>query len=122
MPAVNYDLLIEQGTTWSVTVTLKKTNQSPFDLTGYTGRCQIRKTYTSTNILASPTVTIPSGTDGKVVLSLTEAQTSSLPDTYAVYDVELVAPNGDVTRILQGKVKVSLEVTRPLPEPTPLQT
>jgi hypothetical protein len=38
---------------------------------------------------------------------LTEDLTSS-----GVYDVEMIAPGGDVTRVLEGKFRLSKEVTR----------
>ena len=113
MPAINYDLLIEQGTTWSVTITLKKPTTVPFDLTGFTARCQLRRSYSASEVLVSPTTTIPDPkTDGKIILSLTSTQTTGLEDGSAVYDVELVGPTGDVARILQGKVKITPEVTK----------
>lgn len=114
MAASIYDLIIEQGTTFSLTIILKKPNKIPFDLSGYTGRSQIRKNHAATDVMASFSVTVPSPQkDGKVVMSLTDEQTSSLPSSSTgVYDLELESPTGEVTRILQGKVTVSPEVTR----------
>lgn len=110
-----YDLVIEQGATFSLTITLKKPNKLPFDLTGYTGRSQIRKNYAATDVIASFSVAVPSPQkDGKVVMSLTDEQTAALAIISGVYDLELESPTGEVTRVLQGKVVVSPEVTRPI--------
>lgn len=114
MAATVYDITLEQGTTFSLTVLLKKPTKTPFDLSGYIGRSQIRKTHADTNILASFAVSIPSPQkDGKVIMSLTDEQTAALNFIYGVYDLELESPTGEVTRILQGKVTLSPEVTRP---------
>lgn len=53
-----FDITIEQGAVLSLPLTLKNTNGTAFDLTGYTGRGQIRKFHRSTSIIASFTVTI----------------------------------------------------------------
>ena len=113
MAASVYDIVLEQGTTYSLTVLLKKPNKIPFDLTGYIGRSQIRKNYAATEVLATFSVAIASPQkEGKVVMSLTDEQTSAIPIVTAVYDLELESPTGEVTRVIQGKVTVSPEVTR----------
>ena len=113
MAAPVYNIVIEQGTTWSLTITLKKPNGLPFSLEGYTGRCQIRKSYTDCHVLAAPSVEIPSPQkDGKIVLRLTKEQTHVMPDTSGVYDVEVESPTHEVARLVQGSVKISPEVTR----------
>lgn len=116
MAASIYDLIIEQGATFSLTITLKKPNKLPFDLSGYIGRSQIRKSYAATDVIASFSVAVVSPQkDGKIVMSLTDEQTSSLPSiSSGVYDLELESPTGEVTRVLQGKVTISPEVTRPI--------
>lgn len=113
MSASVYDIVIEQGSTFSLTVLLKKPNKIPFDLTGYTGRSQIRKNHADTNVIAAFSVAVASPQkDGKVVMSLTDEQTAALAVISGVYDLELESPTGEVTRIVQGRVVVSPEVTR----------
>ena len=114
MAASVYDIIIEQGATYTITVLLKKPNKIPFNLTGYTGRSQIRKHYDDSNVIISFSVAIPSPQkDGKIVMSLTDEQTASLPIINGVYDLEIESSTGEVSRILQGKVTISPEVTRP---------
>jgi hypothetical protein len=48
---------------------------------------------------------------GMFEVLMTATQTTSLT-TSGVYDIELVSPGGEVTRVLQGKVRLSAEVTR----------
>ena len=44
MAAAQYDILIEQGATFSRTFVWKDSSEVAVDLTGYTARMQIRKT------------------------------------------------------------------------------
>ena len=91
MAVVNFSVIIYQGATWSQTITIPGV-----DLTGKTGKCQIRKQATADSpVLAEPTVVIVGGTDSTVTLSLTAANTRTIPttaktlegfDTY-IYDV-----------------------------------
>lgn len=50
--------------------------------------------------------------DGKIQMSLTDAQTTAIKNGRYVYDVESIAPNTDVDRVLEGRVTVTPEVTR----------
>lgn len=112
--AGTYDIKINQGSTFVLGLTLKKANGLLFDLTGYTGRCQIRKTHLSEEVAATPHIAFDANRKtGKMSISLSEAETIAIPLTSGVYDLEIVDPtNTVVTRILEGKVKVSPEVTR----------
>jgi hypothetical protein len=115
MPAGIYDMTIEQGATFALNLTLQDADGDPFDLTGYTGRAQLRVRYSDASPLVSFTVTVPQvgtlATEGKLSVGLTATQTANLPPRALVYDLELVK-NADVIRILQGRAEVSPEVTR----------
>ena len=114
------DLICKQGTTWEFYVTLEDEGGNPIDLTGYTGRGQIRKDYTSENATASFTVSIDSPKDGKVKILLDAETTSSIEAGHSykdekskyVYDIEIEDSNKYVTRILEGIIMVSPEVTK----------
>jgi len=113
MATVN-NLVIDQGTTFSLTITVADVNGNEIDLTGYTLRAQMRKSY-GANSSTSFTVTSETPETGELVMELTDAQTSALKAGRYVYDVEIEAPEGDggtVTRVLEGIVTVTPEVTR----------
>jgi hypothetical protein len=112
--AGNYDIKINQGSTFILGLTLKKANGLFFDLTGYTGRCQIRRTHTAEEVAASPHVAFDADRkSGKMSIGLSEAETIAIPFSSGVYDIEIIDSTGTmVTRILEGKVRVSPEVTR----------
>lgn len=115
MPAATFDLDIEQGANFSKVITWKDSAGVAQDLTGYTARMQIRKSKSATTTLADMTtanggVTL-GGVLGTITLALTAAQTAAMTSG-GVYDLELINGAGFVTRLLEGAVTFSKEVTR----------
>ena len=113
MAAGKYNMLIQQGATYNQTITLKDAaGTTAINITGCTAQAMIREQYTDTTPAATFTCMIPTGTDGKILISLTPTQTSALSFEKGVYDIELTYPSGTKDRILQGNVVVSKEVTK----------
>jgi hypothetical protein len=116
MPAGIYDMFCEQGATFKSTLSWQDESESPVDLTGYLARMQVRPSVKSTDLVVELTtensriVLYPE--TGRIELSLSAGLTETLPAKKCVYDLELVAPSGEVTRLLQGAFTVSPEVTR----------
>ena len=124
MAAGNYSFTIEQGTTFERVFKYKDENGAPVDLTGYDVRMQIRSSYDSA-VLASLTsgsgdfvVSVPpdaaEGVTDKNQIKLTISANNTAAYTFdqALYDIELESGTGVVTRLLQGKIKLSREVTK----------
>jgi hypothetical protein len=115
MSAEILNFTVEQGATWSATIT----PVVPIDLTGYTGKCQIRATAEPTSpVIAEPTVTVAVGTVGIHTLSLTAAQTLALPvggatissTTAYLYDVFMTKTG--IIKQTAGVITVVPAVTR----------
>lgn len=113
MAAGVYDFTLEQGTTF------RRTIKVGMDLTGYTARMSIAPkagqpaaitltTGSGITITASAT---PETTPSEILLTITDAQSSGLTLKRGVYDLELESTDGDVIRLLEGKVTISPEVT-----------
>jgi len=88
---------------------------SPANLTSYTAALQIRSLPSSpTKVLDLTTenggITI-TGSEGKVAVHATAAQTAAIDDGVYVYDCEINS-GSVITRLVQGQVVVSPEVTR----------
>ena len=116
MAAGRYDIIVEQGATWSRTMTVAD-DGAPRDLNGYTIRMQARPRHSSEQVIVALTtgdgITISDPPNGVFELLLTAAQTAALPAiSGARYDLELVDGDGVVTRLLEGVFTVSPEVTR----------
>jgi hypothetical protein len=119
MAAGTLDIVIEQGTTFKKHLEWVDDQVPPvaIDITGYTARMHLREE------LEDPDPPIIELTDGNgritlggvtgtIDLFIDDADTEALTIESGVYDLEVEAPGGDVTRLLEGKFKLSLEVTR----------
>lgn len=107
--AQKVNLVIDQGTTYSTTFDIKDDAGVPIDFTGYTGSAQIRKHYTSSNAVS---FTVSANSSGVITLSLTSNATSNLTAGRYVYDVEMVAPGNTTSRIVEGIITLTPQVTR----------
>lgn len=88
----------------------------PVDLTGYTARAHFRSSVGAAAVLLELTTEnggIEIHPEGLVTIVIGEEQTAAITWSAAVYDLELVDPVGAVTRLVEGDVTVSPEVTRP---------
>ena len=104
--------IIDQGTTFSKQITVYETDGTTIqNLTGYTVSSQLRKNYTSTAFTAI-NATNNSPTNGVIVMSLTAVQTSALKSGRYVYDLQITAADGTVTRVIEGVITIRPEVTK----------
>ncbi len=116
MTAATHDFEIEQGATLIKPLVWKDDSGVPRNLTGFAARMQIRKSPSNGIVLfelstANEKIVI-APIDGKVTLIFSAEDTAEMTWSRGVYDLELIASNGFVTRLLQGMVSVSKEVTR----------
>jgi len=112
MSAGKLDLKMEQGVTFLKTLVLKDALGAYININLCIFRGQIRESFASSTFVPFA-FTIVNGAAGAVTMALTDAQTSTLKaGPKYVYDVEMVDASGSVTRIMQGTIKISPEVTR----------
>jgi hypothetical protein len=106
------NLVINAGSNFSQTFTLESSDtSSPLNLTGYTVESQMRKySGSSTAINFTSSIILPE-TLGKILISLTATQTTSLKPGRYVYDV-LITTGSTKTRVIEGMVLVRDGVTR----------
>jgi hypothetical protein len=109
--ATTRNLTIDQGTTFSISIELSDAIDNPLDLTEYTIRAQLRKSYGSNTFTQFSTSKGENPENGVITLSLTSVQTTSLRSGRYVYDIEIQNDDG-VTRVLEGIITVTPEVTR----------
>lgn len=136
MAAGKYSFTIEQGATLNFEIQYLDSNGVPVDLTGYTGLMQIRSTYSGSGetYLSFPSLSgsqysdgFPSGssflsfsgsnlttppTSGSIGIYAGWAATDTLTfPGQAYYDLEITS--GSIrTRILEGRVQLSKQVTQ----------
>lgn len=109
--AAKANIVIDQGTTFSTYLALTQDDGSVLDLTDYIARGQIRKWYTS-NSYVTFTVTISDPTSGSINITLDANTTANMDSGRYVYDIEAVDSANSITRIVEGIVTITPEVTR----------
>lgn len=106
------DILIDQGTDFSTTLDLIADDGSPIDITGYTFKGQIRKSYTSANATANLVITITDAANGNTEITIDSANTSNISFGRYVYDVIAKDTSNTTSRIVEGIVTVTPRVTK----------
>jgi hypothetical protein len=115
------DLVIEQGATFALELTWRDSAGGVIDLTDYAAAWQIRENIDDVDPIysADSDTGDPDGggvsitpEEGRITIVLVPETTASFDFAEALYDLELTAPGGIVTRLLSGTVELSREVTR----------
>ena len=116
--AAVYNTTIDQGADWYINFTYQQPAGTPVNITGYSAALQIRTsplaktTVLSLTSLIAGGITI-TGATGLLACRATAAQTTLIAPGRYVYDIEITAPStGVVTRICEGTINVSPQVTR----------
>lgn len=107
---------IEKGATYRHTLYWKDKSGVAIDLTGCSAKMQVRESVDSSVVLlelssANGGITITPLT-GKIDLYLSDENSTLLVGLGGIYDLEIYWPNGDVTRLVEGKLAFKPEVTR----------
>ena len=111
MAAGYQELFLEQGSDFSTSITLSDLNGDSYDLTGYTAKSQMKKSYYSSNTTANFVITINNPTLGMIGLNLDSANTANIAAGRYVYDVLIKNSSNNITRVLEGIVNVLPQVT-----------
>lgn len=105
------ELTVEQGASYSTTVTVNGSNGSPTNLTNYTAAAQLRKSYYSSTA-TDFTVSISNAAGGEITMTLTSANTANLTPGRYVYDLLITSPTAVKTRVVEGIATILPSVTR----------
>jgi hypothetical protein len=107
--AIKANIVIDQGSDFSTEISVTDDNGDPVNLTGYSAAAQMRKHYTSaTAISFVATIDVA----GAVALSMNAATSSNVTAGRYVYDCEITSSSNVVSRLVEGIVTVTPQVTR----------
>jgi len=111
MAAGTYNLSIEQGSSWELSLEVDSTAGTDLNITGYSFASKLARSHYDDNPIAMTSAIIAAST-GKFRLSLTPTQTAALDPAYTyIYDVEMTSNTGVVTRLIQGSATINAGVT-----------
>lgn len=125
MAAGKYSFTVEQGSTFERQLTYQDSNGVPIDLTSYSARMQIRPSPGSATLYLTLSSSLqPDGTglnmngltgvnpttSGTIGIVISAATSSLLTFDEAAYDLEIYSASY-ASRIIEGRVKLSKEVT-----------
>lgn len=114
MTAGKYDITIERGSDFTLTLTVKE-GGSPKHLGGYMAQADLRKTHEATEKVSFDFTDSAFDNTGVLIMKMGYAATTTLDAGNYVYDVELAHPNDNTKiRLLEGKAVVTRDVTRGL--------
>jgi len=103
-----------QGSTFRRTLTYKIDNVA-VNLTGYSGRLQVRETHDSPDFIVSLTngngITM-GGSAGTIDILIADSVTANFIIGDHVYDLEIESSGGITDRLIEGRFNVTPEVTR----------
>ncbi len=126
MAAGRYSFVVEQGSTLNLELQYKDSSGNPINLTGYSGKMQIRPAVSSETVYLTLSSSLNADgtglnfsgssnlnplTSGTIAIYISAPTSSQLTFDNAVYDLELTSGTV-VTRLLEGQIKLSKEVTR----------
>jgi len=115
------NLKINQGETFKHILKWKDANEQLIDLTGMSALMHVRSKISDTTpalVLSSDSNDNPDGnitlggTAGTISLYISSEITKTIEWVSGVYDLEITDALGDVTRLIEGSIAVSKEVTR----------
>jgi UDP-3-O-acyl-N-acetylglucosamine deacetylase len=106
------NIFIDQGASFSTSVTIADSDGNAFDLTDYSAQAQIRKTYESITATNFSTTISVNPTTGLITLELTAAQTAALEPGRYVYDLIISSSGGIKTRVVEGIATITPSVSR----------
>lgn len=106
------NLYIDQGSDYSSIITVKSSTGAALDLTGYTAKSQIRKSYSS-SLAYSFECEVTDAVNGKLRISITAANTEQIAPGRWLYDVEITQTSTNrKKRVVEGIVTITPQITK----------
>jgi hypothetical protein len=108
------ELYCDQGTTFNHIINLTDdVDNSAINVAAYTSiTSQVRRSHISQNASANIVCTVTNAGEGEITLSMSASVTSNLRAGRYNFDVKAVDSANNVSRILEGLITVTPQVTR----------
>ena len=110
--AIYSNIVIDQGTDYSASIDVTDADGDALNLTGHTGKGQVRKTFSSTTAIDFAVSVANPATTGVLNIGLTNVQTNAMKAGRYVYDIEITSGSSTKTRVLEGQLEITPGVTQ----------
>lgn len=114
--AGKYNLQVDQGSHFSVTLTWRDTDGNLVDLSDWHAKLQVRAS--KFDDVADPLLEVTDGdgitlggVDGTITIEFNASQTADLLSGDCVYDLIMTSPDAKKYRLIEGKAVVDPQVT-----------
>ena len=105
------NIIVDTGENFYIDYYLDNVDGTPLDLTGYTGKSEIRKHPESVGAATTFSLTFVDRTNGRFRLSLSKQQTSTIKPGRYSYDVMFTDSSYKKSIVVEGSVLASQEIT-----------
>ena len=105
------ELSMDQGTSFSVDITVLNDDGSTRNVANSTFTSSIRKSYYSSSVTANLTITTADAANGVIYANANSAVTANIRPGRYLYDIKEVNGN-NVTRLVEGIVTVYPQITK----------
>lgn len=107
------ELYLGQGSTFNNVINLTDDITNAYiNVSGYTVKSQMRRSYYSANASANITCAVTDAANGEITMSMTSSNTANLKAGKYLYDVEVTDGVGKVSYILEGVITVTPRITQ----------
>lgn len=106
------ELTIDQGTTFESTIDLVGDDGAAINVAGYIFSGQVRKSYYSTKAAANITISVTNTANGNLTISIPANTTANIKAGRYLYDIKMRDTSNVVTRIVEGIITVTPQVTK----------
>jgi hypothetical protein len=111
MSAANYDLVIDQGSTFVIDLEVKEAGVVK-NLTNFSARAKMKSSKSATSASAVFTCTIPTPSNGIIKMELPATTSGALTAGQYFYDLEIhTSDNSIVKRLIEGVVNINGGIT-----------
>ena len=105
------NIIIDTGENFYIDYYLDNVDGTPLDLTGYTGKSEVRKHPDSVGAATTFSLTFVDRTNGRFRLSLSKQQTSTIKPGRYSYDVMFTDSSNKKSIVVEGSVLAAQEIT-----------
>ena len=106
------ELTVDQGTSFENVLDLLNDDGTPYNLTGCSLSGQLRKSYYSSNATANLVISVINAANGNATITMNSATTTNVTAGRYLYDIKLTDANNNVTRIVEGILTITPQVTK----------